>query len=535
MFQHYSVGKPPGKSPMRARMEKAGIMNRIRNRCLFIAMAFAVWWLVFVYRFVSDGRSTTPAVEAETRVHQIDISYLEREQSHTLKSRIPEKFATRDALSKVEEGCAGKYVYIHHLPRRFHEGILAQCGNLSLWFDMCREVVNSGFGQTMEDSDGVFSKTGWYATNQFSLEIIFHHKVTHYKCRTMDSSKANAIFVPFYSGVEVMPHLWDGASISHRDEVPNEFAKWLTSQPEWSRMYGHDHFMIGGRVTWDFRRQTNEEWDWGNRLLLLEPLKNMTTLTIEASPWHNWDVGVPYPTYLHPSTDQEVFDWQDHVATVKRKSLFCFAGAPRPKQDTSIRAQIMTQCRESEYCNLLECTKDAGKCHEPANVMRLFKESHFCLQPAGDSYTRRSLFDSILSGCIPVVFHEYSAYTQYGWFFPEQNSSYSVFIDEEFIRAENVSIEEVLRSFSAQEIEAMRKVVISLIPRILYSSPISEMTLKDAFDLSIEGVIERIVEYQRVMEEEAKSLAYQKDKAVKEVQDAKARLDSILRAGFRDR
>jgi hypothetical protein len=30
-------------------------------------------------------------------------------------------------------------------------------------------------------------------------------------------------------------------------------------------------------------------------------------------------------------------------------------------------------------------------------------------------------------------------------------------------------------------------------------------------------------------------LAYQKDKAVKEVQDAKARLDSILRAGFRDR
>ncbi|XWS09224.1 hypothetical protein CRYUN_Cryun40dG0067200 [Craigia yunnanensis] len=37
--------------------------------------------------------------------------------------------------------------------------------------------------------------------------------------------------------------------------------------------------------------------------------------------------------------------------------------------------------------------------------MRVFQSSIFCLQPLGDSYTRRSIFDSILAGCIPVLFH----------------------------------------------------------------------------------------------------------------------------------
>lgn len=495
---------------MRARMEKGATMKRIRSRCVFASSAVAVLWVFYVYRFVSEGG-------APANVHST-------------------KFAARDALFKGDRSCEGRYIYLHDLPREFHEGLLDNCEALSLWSNICHDLVNMGFGQPMDDSDGVFSKTGWYATNQFMMELIFHHKVKNYECRTMDSSKANAIFVPFYSGIEVMPHLWDGANISHRDAVPYAFTQWVTGQPEWSRLDGHDHFLIGGRVTWDFRRLTDEESDWGNKLILLDPLKNMTTLTIEASPWHDEDVAVPYPTYFHPSTDQEVFDWQHHVANVERKALFCFAGAPRPEQDSSIRGQLMAHCKESEYCNLLECGIYVGKCHSPANVMRVFKESYFCLQPVGDSYTRRSLFDSILAGCIPVFFHELSAYTQYGWFFPADHSSYSVFIHEDFIRAKNVSVETVLRSYSLEEIKAMRKTVISLIPRILYAKPKNEMTLKDSFDISVDGVMERIREYRRRLEVDKKdSLALLSDPAKQEVLDAKARLDAMLRGGLRQK
>ena len=33
-----------------------------------------------------------------------------------------------------------------------------------------------------------------------------------------------------------------------------------------------------------------------------------------------------------------------------------------------------------------------------------FRESVFCLQPAGDTATRKGIFDAIMCGCIPVVF-----------------------------------------------------------------------------------------------------------------------------------
>jgi hypothetical protein len=42
-------------------------------------------------------------------------------------------------------------------------------------------------------------------------------------------------------------------------------------------------------------------------------------------------------------------------------------------------------------------------CDNWDKVMRLFQNSVYCLQPMGDSYTRRLIFDSILAGCILVL------------------------------------------------------------------------------------------------------------------------------------
>ena len=39
----------------------------------------------------------------------------------------------------------------------------------------------------------------------------------------------------------------------------------------------------------------------------------------------------------------------------------------------------------------------------------------FCLQPPGDMPTRKSVFDVILSGCIPVLFHPLTARYMYEW------------------------------------------------------------------------------------------------------------------------
>ena len=50
--------------------------------------------------------------------------------------------------------------------------------------------------------------------------------------------------------------------------------------------------------------------------------------------------------------------------------------------------------------------------------MLLFQRAQYCPAPPGDSVTRKSLFDSLVSGCVPVLFAKASL-RQYLWFFTE--------------------------------------------------------------------------------------------------------------------
>ncbi|KAJ7297426.1 hypothetical protein O6H91_Y058100 [Diphasiastrum complanatum] len=390
--------------------------------------------------------------------------------------------------------CAGKYVFMHDIPEEFNQEMLDKCRNLSLWTNMCKYTANAGLGPPLEDSEGSFSLSGWFATNQFAVEVIFHNRMKQYSCLTNDSSKAAAFFVPFYAGLDISRYLW-GHNTTIRDYDSLAMAAWLQNRPEWSIMRGRDHFMVAGRITWDFRRKTDKNSDWGNKLLLIPAVKNMTVLVIEASPWHHNDFAIPYPTYFHPSHDAEVLEWQERMKSTKRIALFSFAGAPRPEIETSIRGHIMEQCRQSIHCKLLECDFGESKCHVPSVVMKLFEESVFCLQPQGDSFTRRSIFDSMLAGCIPVFFHPHSAYTQYIWHLPSNHSRYSVYIPEKDIRRRNISIQDVLLQISPQKVQSMREAVIKLIPGIVYANPESQLeTMNDAFDVTVQAVVDRITD-----------------------------------------
>ncbi|KAJ6798511.1 xyloglucan galactosyltransferase KATAMARI1-like protein [Iris pallida] len=413
----------------------------------------------------------------------------------------------------ITDQCEGRYIYVHDLPARFNADMIHNCRNLSPWTDMCRFTSNAGLGPKLDDSEGVFSETGWYATNQFALDYIFHQRIQRYECLTGDSSLASAVFVPFYAGFDIGKHLW-GYNTSVRDSAGLELVKWLTERPEWARMGGRDHFMVAGRITWDFRRLT-EDGDWGSKLLLLPEVKNMTVLVIESSPWHGNDFGVPYPTYFHPSSASEIVSWQERMRKLKRPWLSSFAGAPRPNQTESIRGQLMEQCRPSEKCKLLECDFGASKCHSPSSVVHMFQESVFCLQPQGDSYTRRSTFDSMLAGCIPVFFHPGSAYVQYLWHLPKNYTKYSVFISEDDVREGTAKVGEVLKRFSEEEVRRMREEVIGMIPSLVYRDPRESRMegVKDAFDVAVEGVFERVERLRRgvpleEMEEESSSWKY---------------------------
>jgi len=118
-------------------------------------------------------------------------------------------------------------------------------------------------------------------------------------------------------------------------------------------------------------------------------------------------------------------------------------------------------------------------------VLGVMARSRFCLQAPGDSFTRRSTFDAMLAGCIPVFFSPHTMYTQYMWYLPDDKRSYSVFMDEK----NNTHIEQELLRISENEVVQMREIVIDLIPRLTYAHPNStNYDLPDAVDIALEAL-----------------------------------------------
>lgn len=72
----------------------------------------------------------------------------------------------------------------------------------------------------------------------------------------------------------------------------------------------------------------------------------------------------------------------------------------------------MSECQLfSEYCKSNVMTSHDSSAAPPDWTVPL--QSTFCIMPPGDVPTRKGFFDSILMGCIPVVFNPQSAHKQW--------------------------------------------------------------------------------------------------------------------------
>lgn len=228
-------------------MEKGGGKNQHNRLCLLASLSAFFWILLLYFHFVVLAGSTvdksvkldptplnpeskSPAFVTDNRLPD---NPLKGSPSGSASETIPsnatpsstettplkttstssqkiEKFPFTRALRTVEnksDPCGGRYIYVHDLPSRFNEDMLKECRSLSLWTNMCKFTTNAGMGPPLENVEGVFSNTGWYATNQFAVDVIFSNRMKQYECLTNDSSVAAAIFVPFYAGFDIARYL----------------------------------------------------------------------------------------------------------------------------------------------------------------------------------------------------------------------------------------------------------------------------------------------------------------------------------------
>ncbi|KAJ6314348.1 hypothetical protein OIU78_017924 [Salix suchowensis] len=370
------------------------------------------------------------------------------------KLNVAEKVKTISESSAISRCEGGMSVYLYDMPAEFNKGLLKDCSHLNTYTDMCPHVANSGLGQPLSYMVASAVATTWFATHQFIAEMIFHARMENHPCRTFDPINAKLFYVPFYGGLDASGK-FHSANLTERDELAVRLADYLRSKPWWERHH-------------------------------------------ERNPWdlvHNQH-GIPYPSYFHPYTSHQMMTWQNRMRQSSRPHLFSFIGGPRKGvEKAAVRDELIKQCSESGRCNLLRCGKGPSKCHDPIEVLKVMSRSQFCLQAPGDSFTRRSTFDSVLAGCIPVFFSPHTVYTQYEWFFPAGDvSAYSVYIDENVLKMGNgtervVSIEEELLKIEREKVERMRRTVINLMPRLTYAHPnATDFGFQDAVDVALEAL-----------------------------------------------
>ncbi|KAL8138916.1 hypothetical protein V2J09_004917 [Rumex salicifolius] len=380
------------------------------------------------------------------------------------------------------DACDGKGIFVYDLPSKFNKDLMAQCSEMVSWMDFCKFLSNGGFGETVSQLGN-----GWYNTHQFALEPIFHARVLKHPCRVHDPENAKLFYVPFYGGLDIMKsHFIAKTSNEIKDKLSKELINWLGQQKSWNRNFGLDHVFVLGKVSWDFRRGKNASW--GNRFLEEDDMQNPMKLLIERHPWHGNDVAVPYPTSFHPRSDNDIVAWQTKIMQIPRKNLASFIGTQQPNAAKSIESNVMKQCTSAATkCKILNGS-------EPGPTTGLLTSSEFCLHPSGEGATSKWFFESLVAGCIPVVFDPFTAHYQYPWHLPVDRSNYSFFVDRNAVLEGRVNVVDRLEAVNAAQREEMRRyVVYEVMPGLVYAHPEGKFVrFEDAFSVAMNSLLLRM-------------------------------------------
>ncbi|CAI7791724.1 unnamed protein product [Closterium sp. NIES-53] len=403
---------------------------------------------------------------------------------------------------------------------------------------------NSNGGSRVAESEGW--RNQWYATDNSMLALIFHSRLLNHPCRTSNPGSADFLFIPAYLGWSIWSLVEHGL-FEKRDDPVIELERYLLEEnADFKRLVNRgDHVLVLGRPIWDFKRDLDKPEGWGTDLWWRRTFKNVTLLTVEAPlEWYEREVfSVPYPTCFHPVGSAELQGWVRHVREQPRPYLYSFVGGKRAHAtwEGSLRGILLNDCEnDPKRCIFLECTgadaeaataaaaeigrqaqkrKEEGDsregkaeeneiepdfplrgCMDPRRVAGVMLQSEFCLQPIGDSLTRRSFFDSIIAGCIPVVFAPGTFDYQYPWFFAigdEARRNVSVMVASDDVIGGKVRIGEVLGGISEARKREMREELYKHIPRLLLRDHTREGEVGeegkfvDLVDRTIEGLIER--------------------------------------------
>ena len=436
-------------------------------------------------------------------------------------------------------------VYVYDLPPNLNKDILAQYVKLDL-LSHCYDLSNFGVGREvgkiscldcingqnvkfMQDTYEISLRN----THMFSLEIIMHFKLLNSPYRTLNPLNADLFYVPFYGGLLSM-YLVTKARFMDISETCqqhiDELYRCLSTMSFFKD--GKPHFSTFGRI--------QAELEGARCPLLKHPYStNITFIGIEKRSATSQSIIVaPYPSYIHFNNthkDRTLMEstsklgnlldteFRLRVPPVDNRNVLVFIAGGRRRG--SLRDKLIDQVSaktnenyeaffrktnatfvsqmwlQTTACNLqspftTEKSEDSttnlskgkewlkwnSQTNQPYKVVSWMLRSVFCLQPPGDSPTRKSFYDSILCGCIPVIFNS-NRKTVYPFDDLIDYSEFTVSIDAKLISDQNKSIISLLKNIPKDKVIHLHNNILRMAKWFQYSVSPSSNTDDDAFSL----------------------------------------------------
>jgi hypothetical protein len=419
-------------------------------------------------------------------------------------------------------------------------------------------------------------KSGLFNTWHFSLFNSLFNRLRRSSRRTFNPEEASLFIIPYDLGMDGNFRQQDCLKV-HRCSpgyVQNLWKNITERSPYFNKFQGIDHVLL-----WSLGHY--HPWPRNDCNVLMGNLCKLCGITcywMDPVLPDNHFVSIPFPSSYHWSEQMTDVPWKQistHSTStekefIKRIYFISYLGGTQTlnPEHTKIRKEMTRQCLESpnqtlpflsfgggttsgdgttsggttsgsQLCNWIQLSHSSTD-KNLIKSLQIYRKSIFCLCPPGDDPARKALFDIILSGCIPVLFHPSTLVNQYPFHINEQiakdisiyipgkqllKNKYgkSIFIGSSFSSSSlsssssspsspsysSVRIIDLLLSIPFSIIKKKQKALEEIAPQLQYSIPPLEMLqdrhdervwdppFRDAVDLMLDGFIQRAEKLKR--------------------------------------